>query len=73
MTEEARYLLFLTEQYAAVKGLPGSQVFNMLKEKELFSYIHNMFYTYHTERVENAIEDIERVLNGDDSKGNKNA
>ncbi|GHV11839.1 hypothetical protein FACS189491_03790 [Spirochaetia bacterium] len=28
----------------------------------LLPYIHNMFYTYHTERVENAIDDIGRML-----------
>ncbi|GHV81993.1 hypothetical protein AGMMS49991_05510 [Spirochaetia bacterium] len=62
MSEEARYLIFLTEQYAAIKGLSGSQVFILFKEKGLLPYIHDMFYTYHTERVENAIDDIGRML-----------
>jgi SNF2 family DNA or RNA helicase len=62
MSEEARYLIFLTEQFAASKGLSGSQVFILFKEKGLLPYIHDMFYTYHTERVENAIEDIGRML-----------
>jgi hypothetical protein len=62
MSEEARYLVFLTEQYAAVKGLTGSQVFFRFKENGLLPYIHDMFYTYHTERIENAIEDIDRML-----------
>jgi hypothetical protein len=63
MSEEAQYLIFLTEQYAAAKSLSGNQVYNIFKEKKLFPHIHSMFYTYHTERVENAIEDIERMLN----------
>ncbi|GHU04643.1 hypothetical protein FACS1894147_10010 [Spirochaetia bacterium] len=62
MSEEARYLFFLTEQYAAIKRLSGSQVFVLFKEEGLLPYIHDMFYTYHTERVENAIEDIDHVL-----------
>ncbi|GHT83392.1 hypothetical protein FACS1894137_04360 [Spirochaetia bacterium] len=70
MSEEARYLIFLTEQYAAIKGLSGSQVFVLFKEEGLLPYIHDMFYTYHTERVENAIEDISRILD-DNKKGIK--
>jgi hypothetical protein len=62
MSDEARYLIYLIEQYAAGKGLTGEQVFALFDSNNLIPYIYQMYYTYHTERVENAIDDIDNRL-----------
>jgi hypothetical protein len=62
LSEESRYFLYLVEQYALNKGITGKQVIDLFESKNLIEYIYDMYYTYHTERVENAIEDIERRI-----------
>jgi hypothetical protein len=62
MSEEARYLIFLIEHYAAAKGIDGDAVFALFYQNDLMGYIRDRYYTYHTERVENAISDIDSIL-----------
>ena len=62
MSEESRYFLYLIEQYALHKGVTGKDILDLLEKRNLVEYIYGMYYTYHTERVENAIEDIDRKL-----------
>jgi hypothetical protein len=62
LSEESQYFLFLLEQYALYKGIKGDQVLELFKKQNLIEYIYGMYYTYHTERVENAIEDIENRI-----------
>jgi len=62
LSEESRYFLYLIEQYALHKGINGKQVLDLFEKQNLVEYIYDMYYTYHTERVENAIEDIDGKL-----------
>jgi hypothetical protein len=62
LSEESRYFLYLIEQYALYKGITGEQVLDLFEKQNLVEYIYSMYYTYHTERVENAIQDIDRRL-----------
>lgn len=62
MSEKSKYFLFLIEQYALYKGISGKQVLDLFIEKNLIEYIYNMYYTYHTERIENAFEDLDSRL-----------
>ena len=62
MSEESRYLIYFIEQYALSKGINGEKVYNLLNENNLLEYIKEMYNTYHTERVENAIADIDSLL-----------
>jgi len=64
LSEESRYFLYLIEQYALHKGVNGKQVLDLFEKQNLVEYIYGMYYTYHTERVENAIEDIDGKLLG---------
>lgn len=63
MSEQGQYLVYFVEHYAARKGMNGAEVFALLDEHDLLTYICQMYYTYHTECVENAIDDIDRRLN----------
>jgi hypothetical protein len=62
MSDETDYLIFLIEQYAVRKGMTGDEVYSLFEKNDLLTHVRNMYYTYHTERVENAIEDIDREL-----------
>ncbi|MDR1495654.1 MAG: DUF3791 domain-containing protein [Clostridiales Family XIII bacterium] len=62
MTDEAEYLIYLIEHYALAKNITGKQALELFEERDLLPYIHDMYYTYHTERVENAIEDLDRRI-----------
>jgi hypothetical protein len=62
LSEESRYFLYLIEQYALRKGISGEQTLDLFEKQNLVEYIYSMYYTYHTERVENAIRDIDDRL-----------
>jgi hypothetical protein len=62
MTDEADYLIYLIEQYALAKGMTGEQAFCIFEQHDLLPYIHDMYYTYHSERVGNAIADLDRRI-----------
>ena len=57
---QSRIFIFLLEKYAEAKGVPAKDALNLWKEKEIVDYINGMYEQYHTERIENAIQDIER-------------
>lgn len=60
LSEESRYFLYLLEQYALNKGITGKQALDIFKKQNIVEYIYSMYYTYHTERVDNAIDDIDK-------------
>jgi len=62
LSDESMYFLYLIEQYALSKGINGKQVLDLFEKENLVDYIYGMYYTYHTERVENAIDDIDGKL-----------
>ena len=62
MSEESRYFLYLIEQYSLNKGTTGKETLDLFEKQNLVKYIYSMYQTYHTERVDNAIEDIDSRL-----------
>ena len=62
MSDEGRYLIFLTEQYALAHGIDGSRAMRIFLDHDLLDYIRDMYDTYHTERVENAIADLDATI-----------
>ena len=57
---KAEFFIFLLEKYANAKNMLAKDVLNFWKEKGMVDYINGMYEQYHTERIENAIQDIER-------------
>ncbi|MCL1833405.1 MAG: DUF3791 domain-containing protein [Leptospirales bacterium] len=67
LSEESRYFLYLLEQYALNKGITGKQALDLFESKNIVEYIYSMYFTYHTERVENAIDDIDQEMNKEET------
>ena len=62
ISEESRYFLYLIEQYAMHKNITGNEALDLFEKQNLVKYIYSMYQTYHTERIYNAIEDIDRNI-----------
>lgn len=63
ISDKSEFFIFLLEKYAENKNSPAKDIFNLWKEKDIIDYINGMYEQYHTERIENAIEDIDRKIN----------
>lgn len=63
MTKEQEFFLYLLEYYAEYRNLPTSKVLKELEELDLVDFICNdMYWRYHTEAIENAFEDIDKLI-----------
>ena len=60
LSDKAEFFIFLLEKYAEAKGVSAKDALNLWKERGIVDYINDMYEQYHTERIENAIQDIER-------------
>jgi len=60
ISDKSEFFIFLLEKYAEAKELTAKHVLNTWKENNIIDYINNMYEQYHIERVENAIQDIDR-------------
>jgi hypothetical protein len=63
ISAQAEFFIFLLEKYAEAKNMPAKNILNFWKEKGLVGYINDMYELYHAERIENAIQDIEKKCN----------
>ena len=59
LSDKSGFFIFLLEKYAEQKSLPAYEVLKRWEEQGLFDYINGMYEQYHTERLENAFEDID--------------
>ena len=62
ISDKAVFFIFLQEKYAEAKKISSKDALKLWKENNLIDYINNMYEQYHTERVENAIYDIDNKL-----------
>lgn len=62
MPKEMEFFIFLLENYAAYKKIGADEVFNKLEELNLTDFIYNMYERYHQEAIENAFEDIDKLI-----------
>ena len=62
ISDKAEFFIFLLEKYAEEKKISSKDALNFWKEKNIVDYINNMYEQYHSERIENAIQDIDRKL-----------
>ena len=62
MSKEMEFFIFLIENYAAYKGTTADKIMKRWDELELTDFIFDMYERYHTERLENAYEDIDRLI-----------
>jgi len=60
ISDKAEFFIFLLEKYAEAKDVPAKEALNLWNERGIVDYINDMYEQYHTERIENAIQDIDR-------------
>ena len=56
------YFVFLLEAYAGSKNQSAKDVLNELDRLGLTEFIMDMYDRYHTESIDNAFEDIDRLI-----------
>lgn len=62
MSKEMEFFIFLLEHYAAYKGTTADEVLKVWDQLDLTDFIYDMYELYHIERLENAFEDIDRLI-----------
>jgi len=60
LSNEMLFFVYLLEKYAAYKDTTAASVLKTFDEMHLTDYIKQMYPMYHTERLENAFDDIDR-------------
>ncbi|GHU74379.1 hypothetical protein FACS189413_19110 [Bacteroidia bacterium] len=60
LSNETYFFLYLLENYAEYKKEETATVLKHFDDSGLTRYINAMYQYYHTERLENAFEDIDR-------------
>ena len=62
MSKEMEFFTFLMEKYARYKNTTADKVLRQLDELKLTDYIFNMYEMYHVEALENAYNDIDKLI-----------
>lgn len=62
MSKEMDFFIYLIENYASYKETTADKILKQWDELELTDFIYDMYERYHTERIENAYEDIDRLI-----------
>jgi len=62
LSNEMLFFVYLLEKYAAHKSTTATSVLKTFDETHLTDYIKQMYPMYHTERIENAFDDIDRKI-----------
>ncbi|MDR3241200.1 MAG: DUF3791 domain-containing protein [Lactobacillaceae bacterium] len=65
MSKETDFFIYLLEGYAESKGESSRDVLNEWQKRDLIDKIYDMYDLYHIERLENAYEDIDKLINED--------
>ncbi len=62
MTKEMEFFTFLMEQYARYKNTTADKVLHQLDELNLTDYVFGMYEMYHSEAIENAFANIDKLI-----------
>lgn len=62
MAKEMEFFIFLLEHYADYKNTSGDKILRKWGKLELTDFIYEMYERYHVERLENAFDDIDRLI-----------
>ena len=62
MTDEIKFFILLLEKYAYDKNYSTADVFREWESKGIVQEILDSYRVYHTERIENAYDDVENLL-----------
>lgn len=62
MADEMKFFMYLLEYYASHKNMKTKDVFNQWEKCGIVQTIYDDYWIYHTERIENAFEDIDSLI-----------
>lgn len=62
MSKETRFFIYLIERYAEYKNSTAEKILQQWEEDDLVDFIYDMYELYHVERLENAFEDIDKLV-----------
>ncbi len=62
MSKRSDFFLYLIERYAEHNGTSADKVLAEWTRLEVTDMIYDMYEIYHCERLENAYEDIDRMI-----------
>ena len=62
LSNEILFFIYLLEKYAEYKSVSTVTILKTFDEAHITEHIKQMYPMYHTERIENAFEDINRLL-----------
>lgn len=62
LTEEMKFFIYLLEYYAVYKNKKTGDILSEWEECGVLQKIYDNYWTYHTERIENAYMDIDSLV-----------
>lgn len=62
MSKEMEFFIYLLERYVEYKNMTTKQVIQEWESLHITDFIYNMYEVYHIECIENAFEDIDRII-----------
>lgn len=62
MSKEMKFFIYLIERYAENKNSTAQRIMKYWDELGVTEYIYDMYELYHIEAIENAFEDIDRLI-----------
>lgn len=62
MTKEMEFFIFLLEHFANYKNTTADEILKQWDELKLTDYIYDMYERYHIERLQNAFDDIDKLI-----------
>lgn len=62
MSREMTFFMYLTERYAEYKGTTSGEILATWDKLGITEKIYSLYELYHTEAIENAFADIDRLI-----------
>ena len=62
MSKEMNFFIYLLEKYADKKNKNASDILKEWDKLNITQLIYNIYEKYHTETLENAFEDIDKII-----------
>ena len=62
MSKETRFFIHLIERYAEYKHSTAEKLLQQWEEADMVDFTYDMYELYHVERLENAFEDIDKLI-----------
>ena len=62
MNKEMKFFIYLLEKYAEYKNTTADKALKMFDNLKITDTIYDMYEQYHIEAIENAFEDIDKIV-----------